>query len=280
MVAGDDRHAAARGHLAQLVEEAAADRSSSSASAALAHLRARRRGAPRGRRPPAPRAGAAGRPGAQARSVPPRLPRCRSETTAVRTGRDGGSPTADADTLGGRCPASAATTASPSSARSARRARCSDPAATARRRARTGRRRSGRSGRRAPAAGPRAVSRGPVRGGRSLRGAAPRGAPGAGARRPAAGRVAGGCRSRARRRCCRQATWPRCWPTRRTRELISPARVPRPAPRGPEGSYGASPGARGRLEDELRVERLDGARVRIARWILRPTPAGSCRRRR
>lgn len=34
--------------------------------------------------------------------------------------------------------------------------------------------------------------------------------------------------------------------------------------------HGASPGRSGELRDELRVERLDSARVRIARWILRP----------
>jgi hypothetical protein len=41
---------------------------------------------------------------------------------------------------------------------------------------------------------------------------------------------------------------------------------------GPAGDaeYGASPGRSGELRDELRVERLDGDRVRIARWILRP----------
>jgi hypothetical protein len=36
------------------------------------------------------------------------------------------------------------------------------------------------------------------------------------------------------------------------------------------GEYGASPGRSGELRDELRVERLDSARVRMARWILRP----------
>jgi hypothetical protein len=36
------------------------------------------------------------------------------------------------------------------------------------------------------------------------------------------------------------------------------------------GEFGASPGRSGELRDELRVERLDSARVRIARWILRP----------
>jgi hypothetical protein len=37
-----------------------------------------------------------------------------------------------------------------------------------------------------------------------------------------------------------------------------------------DGGYGASPGRSGELRDELRVERLDGGRVRIGRWILRP----------
>ena len=36
------------------------------------------------------------------------------------------------------------------------------------------------------------------------------------------------------------------------------------------GEHGASPGRSGELRDELRVERLDSARVRIGRWILRP----------
>jgi hypothetical protein len=36
------------------------------------------------------------------------------------------------------------------------------------------------------------------------------------------------------------------------------------------GKHGASPGRSGELRDELRVERLDSVRVRIARWILRP----------
>ena len=36
------------------------------------------------------------------------------------------------------------------------------------------------------------------------------------------------------------------------------------------GAFGASPGTTGELRDELRVERLDGGRVRVARWILRP----------
>ena len=54
-------------------------------------------------------------------------------------------------------------------------------------------------------------------------------------------------------------------------ELLEP-----PAPLGAaaagvgDGLYGASPGRSGELRDELRVERLEGDRVRIARWILRP----------
>lgn len=36
------------------------------------------------------------------------------------------------------------------------------------------------------------------------------------------------------------------------------------------GAFGASPGRTGELRDELRVERLDDGRVRLARWIMRP----------
>ena len=36
------------------------------------------------------------------------------------------------------------------------------------------------------------------------------------------------------------------------------------------GGHGASPGRSGELRDELRVERLDDERLRIARWIMRP----------
>jgi hypothetical protein len=39
---------------------------------------------------------------------------------------------------------------------------------------------------------------------------------------------------------------------------------------GAPGGHGASPGRSGELRDELRVERLDADRLRIARWILRP----------
>jgi hypothetical protein len=54
-----------------------------------------------------------------------------------------------------------------------------------------------------------------------------------------------------------------------TKELLA---VPWVAERSgmPDGDYGASPGRSGELRDELRVERLDDHRVRIARWILRP----------
>ena len=36
------------------------------------------------------------------------------------------------------------------------------------------------------------------------------------------------------------------------------------------GAHGASPGRSGELRDELRVERIDDERLRIARWIMRP----------
>jgi hypothetical protein len=36
------------------------------------------------------------------------------------------------------------------------------------------------------------------------------------------------------------------------------------------GVFGASPGRTGELRDELRVERLEEGRVRVARWIMRP----------
>jgi hypothetical protein len=44
---------------------------------------------------------------------------------------------------------------------------------------------------------------------------------------------------------------------------------------GPEeiaaiGAHGTSPGRSGELRDELRVERIDDDRLRIARWIMRP----------
>jgi len=39
---------------------------------------------------------------------------------------------------------------------------------------------------------------------------------------------------------------------------------------GDAGGFGSSPGRTGELRDELRVECLDGERLRIARWIARP----------
>ena len=53
------------------------------------------------------------------------------------------------------------------------------------------------------------------------------------------------------------------------KELLGPLELDA----GPETSdkaQGTSPGRSGELRDELRVERLDGERVRIARWIMRP----------
>jgi len=37
-----------------------------------------------------------------------------------------------------------------------------------------------------------------------------------------------------------------------------------------DAAHGASPGRSGELHEELRVERLEGDRVRVARWVLRP----------
>ena len=48
----------------------------------------------------------------------------------------------------------------------------------------------------------------------------------------------------------------------------SPSDVPLPAR---DGAFGASPGSAGLMREELRVERLDDGRVRIGRWILRPS---------
>jgi hypothetical protein len=42
------------------------------------------------------------------------------------------------------------------------------------------------------------------------------------------------------------------------------------APPAEQGAFGASAGRAGELRDELRVERIDADRVRIARWVMRP----------
>jgi hypothetical protein len=56
-----------------------------------------------------------------------------------------------------------------------------------------------------------------------------------------------------------------------TKELLAPPPVPEaPDENGEVGAFGASPGRTGELRDELRVERLEDERVRVARWILRP----------
>jgi hypothetical protein len=54
-----------------------------------------------------------------------------------------------------------------------------------------------------------------------------------------------------------------------TKELLTPP----PENGGAQsevGAFGASPGRSGELRDELRVERIDERRIRVARWILRP----------
>jgi hypothetical protein len=55
-----------------------------------------------------------------------------------------------------------------------------------------------------------------------------------------------------------------------TKELLT---APPPENGGAQsevGAFGASPGRTGELRDELRVERIDERRIRVARWILRP----------
>jgi hypothetical protein len=55
------------------------------------------------------------------------------------------------------------------------------------------------------------------------------------------------------------------------KDLLAAPGVTSPRPGAlSDAEYGASPGRSGELRDELRVERLDDARVRVARWILRP----------
>ena len=53
------------------------------------------------------------------------------------------------------------------------------------------------------------------------------------------------------------------------KELLAPVGLDAGAEPG-QNAHGTSPGRSGELRDELRVERLDGERVRIARWIMRP----------
>ena len=50
----------------------------------------------------------------------------------------------------------------------------------------------------------------------------------------------------------------------------APSAAVDPPPEAGAGEHGASPGRSGELRDELRVERLDGERLRIARWVFRP----------
>ena len=49
-----------------------------------------------------------------------------------------------------------------------------------------------------------------------------------------------------------------------------PAPAVEPPPHAGPSGYGASPGRSGELRDELRVERLEARRLRVARWVLRP----------
>ena len=55
------------------------------------------------------------------------------------------------------------------------------------------------------------------------------------------------------------------------KEVLAPATSPdAPEVVAEPGTFGASPGRTGELRDELRVERLEDGRIRIARWIMRP----------
>jgi hypothetical protein len=55
-----------------------------------------------------------------------------------------------------------------------------------------------------------------------------------------------------------------------TKELLAAPPLENGEGRGEVGAFGASPGRSGELRDELRVERLDERRIRVARWIMRP----------
>ena len=55
-----------------------------------------------------------------------------------------------------------------------------------------------------------------------------------------------------------------------TKELMSAPPPENGGAQGEVGAFGASPGHSGELRDELRVERIDERRIRVARWILRP----------
>jgi hypothetical protein len=55
-----------------------------------------------------------------------------------------------------------------------------------------------------------------------------------------------------------------------TKELLPAEPGDEGGARGEVGAFGASPGRSGELRDELRVERIDERRIRVARWILRP----------
>jgi hypothetical protein len=55
-----------------------------------------------------------------------------------------------------------------------------------------------------------------------------------------------------------------------TKELLPPPPADDGGARGEAGAFGASPGRSGELRDELRVERIDERRIRVARWIMRP----------
>jgi hypothetical protein len=54
------------------------------------------------------------------------------------------------------------------------------------------------------------------------------------------------------------------------KEVLAPQEIEDGHAPAEVGVFGASPGRTGELRDELRVERLEDGRVRVARWIMRP----------
>jgi hypothetical protein len=144
-----------------------------------------------------------------------------------------------------------------------------DPARSAARRPSSGSRSAGRAKRRsaAPAAGAPRASRGPFVSVGPYDGAEVR-----------LERVPGGLRMASWRGgqierkapVLDAADAPRLLAEAATKELLAPPPPVDGDAQGEVGAFGASAGRSGELHDELRVERLDERRVRLARWIMRP----------
>ena len=204
----------------------------------------------------------------RATSAPAWPPRWRSDTTAVRTRRHGVRP------LDSELPRVAVLPPQPLRRRlpdllQGHGARPEPQAGAAPAPERAARQRSSPKRRARRRSGTRVSTR-PVRRGRAVRGRA-RGAAREGSRRPPARRLARRPAREGRSRAWRSSDLPALLGSAAEQGLLARARS-RPAPDGERavGSHGASPGRSGELRDELRVERLDDERLRIARWIMRP----------